>query len=103
MIIFVGENDENKRLDSYLSEVTPDLSRSKIQNFIKSGAVKINNTVKKPSYSLKENDKIEFEVPEQEDLTIKPQNLPLDIVYEDENMLVVNKPSGVHTRQQLNA
>lgn len=97
MIIFIDENDENKRLDSYLAEITPDLSRSKIQSFIKLGAVKINDTIKKPSYSLKENDKIEFEIPEQEDLTIKPQNIPLDIVYEDENMLVVNKPSGMLT------
>lgn len=97
MIIFIDENDENKRLDSYLAEITPDLSRSKIQNFIKSGAVKINNTSKKPSYILKENDKIEFEIPEQEDLTIPPQNIPLDIIYEDENMLVVNKPSGMLT------
>ncbi len=97
MIIYIDENDENKRLDSYLAEITPDLSRSKIQNFIKSGAVKINDTAKKPSYLLKENDKIEFEIPEQEDLTIPPQNIPLDIVYEDENMLVVNKPSGMLT------
>ena len=97
MNIFIDENDENKRLDSYLAEITPDLSRSKIQSFIKSGAVKINNTIKKPSYSLKENDKIEFETPEQKSLTIQPQNIPLDIVYEDENMLVVNKPSGMLT------
>ncbi len=97
MIIFIDENDENKRLDCYLAEITPDLSRSKIQSLIKSGAVKINDTVKKPSYALKENDKIEFEIPEQKDLTITPQNIPLDIVYEDENMLVVNKPSGMLT------
>ena len=97
MLIFIDENDENKRLDSYLAEITPDLSRSKIQNFIKSGTVKINDTVKKPSYLLKENDKIEFEILEQESLIIPPQNIPLDIVYEDENMLVVNKPSGMLT------
>ena len=97
MIFFIDENDENKRLDSFLSEITPDLSRSKIQNYIKSGAVKINGQDKKPSYILKEGDKIEFEVPEDEDLTIKPQNIALDIVYEDENMLVVNKPSGMLT------
>ena len=97
MIFFIDENDENKRLDSFLSEITPDLSRSKIQNYIKSGAVKINGQDKKTSYILKEGDKIEFEVPEDEDLTIKPQNIALDIVYEDENMLVVNKPSGMLT------
>ena len=97
MIIYIDENDENKRLDSYLSEITPDLSRSKIQNFIKSGNVKINDTTKKPSYILKENDKIDFEIPEEEKLEIKPQDIPIEIVYEDENMLVINKPSGMLT------
>ena len=97
MIIFIDENDENKRLDSYLSEMTPDLSRSKIQNLIKSGAVKVNDTIKKSSYSLKENDKIDFEIPETESMKIEPQNIPLEIVWEDENMLVVNKPSGMLT------
>lgn len=97
MIIYIDENDENKRLDSYLSEITPDLSRSKIQNFIKSGNVKINDSIKKPSYILKENDKINFEIPEEEKLEIKPQDIPIEIVYEDENMLVVNKPSGMLT------
>lgn len=97
MIIFIDENDENKRLDSYLSEMTPDLSRSKIQNLIKSGAVKVNDTLKKSSYSLKENDKIDFEIPETESIKIEPQNIPLEIVWEDENMLVVNKPSGMLT------
>ena len=97
MIFYIDENDENKRLDTFLAEITPDISRSKIQSLIKSGAVKINGSDKKPSYILKEYDKIEFEIPEVEKLTIKPQNIPLDIVYEDENMLVVNKPSGMLT------
>ena len=97
MKIYIDENDENKRLDSYLSEITPDLSRSKIQNFIKSGNVKINDSIKKTSYILKENDKIDFEIPEEEKLEIKPQDIPIEIVYEDENMLVVNKPSGMLT------
>lgn len=97
MILYVDENDEGKRLDSYLSEITPDLSRSKIQNFIKSGNIKINNTVKKSSYLLKEGDKIDFEFSQNEDLKIQPQNIKLDIIYEDENMLVVNKPSGILT------
>ena len=97
MIIFVDENDENKRLDSFLSEITPDMSRSKIQSLIKNGGVKLNDEAKKPSYQLKENDKIEFELPQDEEIKIEPQNIPLEIVYEDENMLVVNKPSGMLT------
>lgn len=97
MIIFVDENDENKRLDSFLSEITPDVSRSKIQSLIKNGGVKLNDEAKKPSYQLKENDKIEFELLQDEEIKIEPQNIPLEIVYEDENMLVVNKPSGMLT------
>lgn len=97
MIIYIDENDENKRLDSFLSEITPDLSRSKIQNLIKTGCVLVNSTTKKASYCLKENDKIEFELPKDEEIKIEPQNIPLNIVYEDENMLVVNKPSGMLT------
>ena len=97
MIIYVDENDDNKRLDSYLAEITSDLSRSKIQAYIKSGFVKINDSDKKTSYILKEGDKIFFEFPEDKNLSIQPQNINLDIVYEDDNMLVVNKPSGMLT------
>ncbi len=97
MIIFIDENDENKRLDNYLSDMFASISRSKIQKFIKDGKVLVNNLEKKPAYSLKEGDKIEFEEFEEEELKIEPQNIPLDIVYEDDNMLVVNKPSGMLT------
>ena len=97
MIIIVDENDENKRLDKYLSEINSNFSRSRIQNFIKSGNIKINNNFIKPSYILKEGDKIDFDIPQSTDLSIKPQDISIDIVYEDENMLVVNKKSGMLT------
>ena len=97
MIVFIDENGENKRLDSFLAEVTTDLSRSKIQSFIKSGNVSVNGTLKKASYLLKEDDKVEFEIPQTSEIKIEPENIPLEIVYEDENMLVVNKPSGMLT------
>lgn len=97
MIIFIDENDENKRLDSFLAEVTIDLSRSKIQSFIKSGDIKVNGVAKKASYLLKEDDKVVFEIPQTSEIKIEPENIPLEIVYEDENMLVVNKPSGMLT------
>ena len=96
MIIYIDENEENQRIDNYLAEILK-ISRSKIQSEIKSGNIKVNNSNKKPSYILKENDKIEFELSEDEKIEISPQNIPLDIVYEDENMLVVNKPSGMLT------
>lgn len=97
MIIIADENEENIRLDAYLTEALKDFSRSKIQGFIKNGNILINGGSKKPSYALKDGDKIEINIPEETALKIEPQNIMLEIVYEDENMLVVNKPSGMLT------
>ncbi|MDR1327677.1 MAG: RluA family pseudouridine synthase [Heliobacteriaceae bacterium] len=93
MLLFVDENDENTRLDAYLA--SEEFSRSKIQKLIKDGAVLVNNTVKKASYLLREGDKIELTLPEA--LKILAQDMALEIVYEDDNMVVVNKPSGMLT------
>jgi len=93
----IDENDENKRLDAYLTEITDNVSRSKIQNLIKSGIVKVNGQIKKSSYLLKEDDTIEYTLPDDNILKVEPENIPLCVVYEDENMLVVNKPSGMLT------
>ena len=97
MILFIDENDESQRLDNFLTGILSDYSRSKIQTFIKDGNISVNNSVKKPSYSLKEDDKISINLPEIQEIRIMPQNIALDIIYEDENMLVVNKPSGMLT------
>lgn len=97
MIIYIDESNENIRLDNLLSEMAEKLSRGKIQALIKSGNVTVNENTKKSSYYLKEGDKVEFEIPEVEEIHILPQNIPLEIVYEDDNMLVVNKPSGMLT------
>ena len=102
MIILIDENDENTRLDNYLSGFFSDISRSKIQKFIKDGQVLVNDLIKKPAYGLKIGDKLEFDKFEDEELKILPQDIPLDIVYEDENMLVVNKPSGMLTHPTSN-
>jgi len=87
MKFIADENDENIRLDTYLASLMADISRSKLQNSIKNGDVLINGEVKKSSHKIHEGDCIEFE----------PQNIPLDVVYEDDSMLVVNKPSGMLT------
>lgn len=97
MILFVDENDEDLRLDSFLASVTENISRSKIQELIKTGNVTVNGTNKKPSYLIKENDKIELEIPDTDISKIQPENIPLEIIYEDENMAVINKPSGMLT------
>ena len=102
MIYIADENDDGKRLDLMITEVLGNISRSKVQTSIKSGNVKVNSKIQKPSYTLKEDDEIEIiEAPEVV-LKTEPQNIPLDIVYEDDNMLVVNKPSGMLTHPTLN-
>ena len=97
MIIFTDENGEDIRLDTYLTQVLNNFSRSKIQTLIKNKLVKINGQDKKSSYILRDGDKIEFELPPDDIVKIQPQNIPLNIAWEDENMLVVNKPAGMLT------
>ena len=98
MLLVIDENSADTRLDVFLSELYDGISRSKIQSAIKSGKVTVNGEVKKPSYTLKLDDKVEFEnLVEDKVIEIKPQNIPLEIVWEDENMAVVNKPSGMLT------
>ena len=97
LLVQIDENDENKRLDSYLTEITDNISRSKIQNLIKSGNVKVNGQIKKSSYLLREDDRIEYTIEESQIVKIEPENIPLEIVYEDENMAVINKPSDMLT------
>ena len=102
MKVIVDENDIGLRLDSFVSRLLKDFSRSKIQNFIKCGDISVNSEIKKPSYQLREGDSIEIRLPEKDDVKIIPQNIPLNIIYEDENMLVVNKPSGMLTHPTSN-
>lgn len=98
MLLIVDENTDNIRLDLYLSRLYADVSRSKIQNTIKSAKVLVNGETKKPSYILKEEDKIEFDnLDEEKVLKIEPEDITLETVWEDENMAVVNKPSGMLT------
>lgn len=98
MLLIADENNVNTRIDVFLSELYKDISRSKVQNAIKSGKVLINGEVKKSSYNLKFDDRIEFEnLLNDKIISLAPENIPLDIIWEDDNMAVVNKPSGMLT------
>lgn len=97
LIIYPETDDETKRIDVFLSEKMPDLSRSRIQNLIKTDEIKVNGESIKPSYTVKENDKIEVKSISHEDVIIESENIPLDIRYEDEDILVVNKPKNMLT------
>lgn len=92
MMLLTGEKEI--RIDKYLMNEL-EMSRSKIQRMIDSGDIKVNDKKVKSSYIVKENDKIFINEDYTEEVDIIPQNIPLDIVYEDEYLLVVNKPSGM--------
>lgn len=99
--LITDENDENTRLDNYLSDLFENFSRSQLQKLIKEGNVLVNGEVKKPSYKIKLGDKVEIDIEERgkgkEEREIIKQNILLEIVWEDENMAVINKPSGMLT------
>ena len=102
MIYIADENDDGKRVDILLTDILSGVSRSKIQTQIKNGNIKINGKIQKSSYITKEDDVIEITETVTEPVKIEPENIKLDIVYEDENMLVVNKPSSMLTHPTIN-
>lgn len=89
-------DDAGARIDKWISVSVPELSRSYIQKCLKDGCVAVNGkfTVK-PSYRVDAGDEIVFEVPDASVPDIEPEDIPLDIIYEDEDMIVVNKPKGM--------
>lgn len=91
----VEEDSKNSRLDLYLSNKLDNKSRSYIQNLIEEGNVLVNKTVKKSSYKLSIEDNVEITIPNPVALNINPENIPLDILYEDSDVIVVNKPQGM--------
>lgn len=91
--MIVEINDSGKRIDKYLNENT-EYTRSKIQKMIENGNILVNDIKVKDSYKVKENDYITIEAIE-ETTDILPENIPLDIYYEDDDLIVVNKPSGM--------
>ncbi|MBQ2644910.1 RluA family pseudouridine synthase [bacterium] len=95
--ICIEDCDKNKRLDLFLSSVLSEISRSKIQSALKKGEITVNNKTEKSSYSLKESDIIDISITDENEVIINPENIPLDIRYEDENMLVINKPKNMLT------
>ena len=88
------EEETTSRLDTYLAEKL-ELSRSKIQKLIKEDLVTVNGKNVNGSYQVKLNDEIEINDDLDYEMKVEPENIPLDIVYEDDDLLVINKPSGM--------
>lgn len=93
--ITIEEMHAGERLDKALASIESDWSRTQISNWIDDGLVTVNGSEVKAKYKVKEGDVIEVDVPEPEPLEVIPENLELDIIYEDEDVLVVNKPRGM--------
>lgn len=91
----VTEEYEEERIDKYMSILIDSLSRSFIQKMMKEEKVLVNGKPVKANYRLKTEDEICFELPEAVEPDIEPENIPLDILYEDADVLVVNKPKGM--------
>lgn len=107
----VEKEFDNVRLDLYLSKIFEDKSRSYLQGIIDEGNVLVNNKEKKRNYKLKVGDNIEVNIPEPKLLQIEPEDIKLDIIYEDKDVIVVNKPQemvvhpapGVYSGTLVNA
>lgn len=95
MCVETFEATKAERLDKYLTELLPDLSRSHIQKLIKNENITVNGSSVKANYKLTIGNQIDVHIPEPEVLDIQPEDIPLDILYEDEDILIVNKPKGM--------
>jgi 23S rRNA pseudouridine1911/1915/1917 synthase len=83
------------RLDTVLASLVPQYSRSHLKHLIEDGCVRVNGNILKPKYSVSPGDEIEVTVPPARPVETEAQDIPLDIVYEDEDIIVVNKPQGM--------
>ena len=86
---------ENMRLDAYIASKKENISRTNIQRLIEEGSILVNGQKKKISYKVQIGDGIEINIPEAKETDIKAEDIPLEIVYEDSDIIVVNKPKGM--------
>ena len=94
-IFEVMEEQEGERLDKFLSIIYPDTSRSFFQKLIKDNGVLVNDKAEKASYRMSFEDVVTIHFPDAVETTIEPEDIPLDILYEDNDLLIVNKPKGM--------
>ncbi len=91
----IGIGEDEERLDKWLSGAIPTLSRSYIQKCIKEGQVLVNDSPCKANYRLRVDDEVAFQIPEAVEPSVEAENIPLSVLYEDEDVLVVDKPKGM--------
>ena len=93
--VIVTAEEEHQRLDLLLGPYCEGLSRSRIQTLIKEGAITVADRVERASYKVRQGDRIDIDLPDPKLLAVEPQPIPLDILFEDRDLLVVNKPAGM--------
>lgn len=91
----VSQEEKGKRLDTYIPSVDTDITRTSAQRLIEDGNILVNGKNAKVSYKIQENDKISVEIPKPKQIELKAQNIPIEIIYEDSDIIVVNKPKGM--------
>ena len=91
----VSQEEKGKRLDAYIPSVDLDITRTSAQRLIEDGNILVNGKNAKVSYKIQENDKISVEIPEPKQIELKAQDIPIEIIYEDSDIIVVNKPKGM--------
>ena len=91
----VEQEDAGKRLDIFLADKNQELSRSAIQRMVKEEQILINSKKSKVSYNVQPDDIIIMEEPEAKEIELKAQNIPLEVIYEDKDIIVINKPKGL--------
>lgn len=91
----VLQDNDGERLDSYLASHVPDMSRSTFQRLIEEGCVTVNGSETRPSHKVKAGELVWYSIPPPKPTKIAPEELPLDVVYEDEDLIVLNKPKGM--------
>lgn len=91
----VNKEESNNRIDSYLSQKSQDISRVTIQRLIQQEKILVNYKKIKSSYKVQENDKITMEEEKPREISLKAQEIPIEIMYEDKDIIVVNKPKGM--------
>lgn len=95
MNIKINEENVGERIDSFIPCIKKDISRSMVQKLIEQKNIKVNGKETKHSYKLKQNDEIEITIPEAREINLKAQDIPLNIIYEDNDIIVINKPKGM--------
>jgi len=95
--LVVPPDAAGQRLDVYLAECLADLSRSRLQQLIEQGQIRVAGREVKPRYKLRTGDVVTVEIPPPQPVAVEPEAIPLDILYEDDDLLVINKPSGLVT------